>query len=364
MAWLAISDHKERRFSLRGVGHDRHDSRLYPGDDGFLLARGSLTFETRLSPDGRPQVLLGYSYGWPDQRSLTFQAIPGGGISLVQVQGENIAHAALQHSTPARTDVLRITFSWDAPNAWARLTVERPEEHQIASVMVRDVRPMALQDLRNMLMAQEDHGFASDVVFAALSDQIEPVGPMPSLSPLAAVATPNGYRALGTLKRGDTVYTRGGDIVPVLHRVDRTVPARGSFAPVRLRAPYFGLLEDVIVTPEQRLVIDGSEVEYLFSQEAVLTPARHLINGFAALSESTGPTQQYSQVILPGHEAMMVAGTALESLYIGRLRRKPAHLPATVLRGFDRNSLPEHGRAAFKVLKWFEAIHLARQRAA
>lgn len=364
MGWLAIADHKERRFSLRGVGHDREDRRRHPEENAYLLTRGSLTFETRTTADERPQKLLGYDYGWPDQRTLMFQAIPGGGISLVQVQGEDIAHAALQHSLPARTDILRVTFSWDAQNDWARLTIERPEEHQMTSVSIANVRPMALQDLRAMLMGHERGVLAKEIVFAALSDQIEPVGPMPSLSPNAPVATPQGYRALGDLKRGDTVYTRSGDIVPVLHRIDRTVPARGSFAPLRLRAPYFGLMQDLVVTPEQRLVIDGSEVEYLFAQEAVLTPARHLVNGFAALPELPGPTQRYSQLILPGHEAMILAGTALESLYIGRLRRKSDLLPATLLSPFDRSTLPEHGRTAFKVLKWFEAIHLTRQRAA
>ena len=87
------------------------------------------------------------------------------------------------------------------------------------------------------------------------------------------------------------MLTRGGGVVPVLHKLDRVVPARGSLAPVRLRAPYFGLLDDVIVAPEQRLVIDGSEVEYLFNQEAVLVPARHLVNGFAAMAESASPNR-------------------------------------------------------------------------
>ena len=31
---------------------------------------------------------------------------------------------------------------------------------------------------------------------------------------------------------------------------------------------------------------------------------------------------------------------------------------------FNRNDLPEHGQAAFPVLRWFDAITLAEQRAA
>ncbi|WP_299779850.1 Hint domain-containing protein [uncultured Roseobacter sp.] len=364
MAWLAVCDHKERRFSLRGLGDDRHPERLHSDDANTLLTRGSIVFETRTSADGRPQELLGFSRGWPNQGSLSFRAIPGGGISLVQVQGESIAHAALQNSMVARTEVLRITFAWDASREWAQLSVEQPDTNQIVFVPVPNASPMLLQDLRNMLMGRGNPCFAKEIVFAALSDEIERIGPMPSLCPSAMVATPQGYRAAGTLRRGDTVITQCGDVVPVLHRVDRTVPARGSFAPVRLRAPYFGLLEDVVVGPRQQLIIDGTEVEYLFAQEAVLIPARHLVNGFAALSAIAGATQRYTQLILPDHDALVVAGAALESLYIGRIRRNPAELAATLLADIPRHSLPQHRRPAFKVLKWFEAIHLARQRAA
>jgi hypothetical protein len=32
--------------------------------------------------------------------------------------------------------------------------------------------------------------------------------------------------------------------------------------------------------------------------------------------------------------------------------------------GADRNDLPEHKATSYKVLKWYEAIHLAKRRAA
>ncbi len=364
MTWLALADPFERRFSLRGIGADYHEDRLHPENEDYVLARGSIVFEARIAPDAQPHVLLSYSEGWPNQRSLTFQAIPGGGISVVQVEGENIAHGALQHAVSTRTDVLRITFSWDGPKSTGLLTIERPEEHRVTSRVVKGIRPIPLQALRRMFLGKGECCLSGDLVFAALSDAIEPVGPTPSLSTEAMILTPMGYKPAGEIKRGDTVVSRGGVVVPVLHSFSRVVPARGSFEPVRLRKPYFGLLEDVVVNPEQRLVIDGSEVEYLFNQEAVLIPARHLVNGFAARKEQAGPVINYVQLVLPAHEAMIVAGTALESLYIGRLRRKPKLLRSTIMRDTDRQSLPEHGRASFKELKWYDSIHLARQRAA
>jgi hypothetical protein len=364
MSWLGLIDHAERRFSLRGIGHDRQDRRLFPDVSGALMTRGSIVFEARIAPEGRPHMLCGFDSSWPIRRSLAFRAIPGGGISLVQVTDRHVAHAAVEHATFTRMTQLRVTFAWDCDHGIARLSVERPETREVTTIVVDGVQPIALADLHGFILGRGVQTFAPDMIFLALSDRMEPVGPAPSIAPKAQIATPCGYRQAGSLQRGDTVLTRDGGIVPVLHRVDRTVPARGSFAPLRLRAPYFGLQEDLAVSPEQRLVIEGSEVEYLFGQEAVLVPARHLLNGFAARAESAGPTVRYTQLILPGHESLVVAGAALESLYIGRLRRNLAQIDATVLRGINRNSLPEHARPIHTELQWYDAIHLARQRVA
>jgi hypothetical protein len=166
------------------------------------------------------------------------------------------------------------------------------------------------------------------------------------------------------LRRGDLVQGAGGTAVPVLQSVACTVPAVGSFAPVRLRAPYFGLRADIVVAPHQRLVIRGSDVEYLFGCEAVLVPARHLLNGFSAVPAESGPLMRYHGLILPEHEEIEAAGTATESLYLGRMRRNAEAISLTLLAGFDRARLPEHARPVWPVLRHYEAITLAMSRAA
>lgn len=364
MTWLALSDHDDRRLSLRGLGADKKDRPLLPDHPRSLLNRGTIMFETRLSPDGKPQVLFGYKTTYPELRSLTFQAIPGGGIAMVQVQDQDICHAAIQRSETGRTDVVRITYSWDCAANWARMTLERPEDAQISHAYIEVPKPLPLDDIRDLMLGRNDQTFASDMIFAALSDQIEPIGPMPTLLPSTPLATPRGYKPASEMRRGDTVITRDDGVVPALQRLQRTVPARGSFRPIRLRAPYFGLQQDVIVAPDQRLIIDGPEVEYLFSQEAVLVPARHLVNGFAALTEPCGPMITYNQLLLPRHETLLAAGTFVESIYIGRIRRQAHHLQSSLLHSFDRTLLPEHPRPAHHVLRWYDAIHLARRRAA
>ncbi|MFU8881639.1 MAG: hypothetical protein ACNA7Q_04670, partial [Rhodobacterales bacterium] len=67
---------------------------------------------------------------------------------------------------------------------------------------------------------------------------------------------------------------------------------------------------------------------------------------------------------LPSHEAILAAGTAVESLFIGRIRRHPSKLAASLLTGAERSRLPDHASLAYPVLRSFEAITLAERRAA
>jgi hypothetical protein len=72
----------------------------------------------------------------------------------------------------------------------------------------------------------------------------------------------------------------------------------------------------------------------------------------------------YHNLLLPGHEELDAAGTQTESLYVGRLRRKPDLIGCSLLGACDRARLPEHPRPLWPVLKPYEAITLAMNRAA
>lgn len=362
MGWIGLSDENGSLFRLEGLGAA---SARGPCDTKTnKMPCGTLLFETRLSPDGRPQSLLSHRRSHPWRSGFSLHSLPDGGLAVGSSLGDVIAHGVLHHDGAGRTDVLRITYSWNHPQGWGRLTVERPEGPSFVTLDIKAPPPMMMEDLREILRDPLRRSMDADVIFVALSDRIEPVGLMPSLSLNTPIAAQGGYRAASTLKRGDLVYTPCGDLVPVLHAVRRTVPARGSFAPVRLRAPYFGLQQDIIVAPEQRLMITGSEVEYLFGTEAALVPAGHLINGVSASGCEAEALISYVQVVLPKHEAVLAAGCAVESLYVGRIRRDAKALAASVLCNAARSELPEHARASYPVLKHFEAVTLADHRAA
>ena len=95
--------------------------------------------------------------------------------------------------------------------------------------------------------------------------------------------------AAGNLKVGDVVLTldRGPRVLRALQRVD--LPARGSFAPVLLRGPFYDSRCDILVSRDQRVAISGSAVEYLFGTESVLVAAGDVVDGHTAQAEDRRP---------------------------------------------------------------------------
>ncbi len=361
MGWIALTGRDGGQFAAGGFGVTAPQPQP---DPTTLLPRGTLMIETRPAIGQRPQVLLSFGRTHPWHGSFSLQLLPSGGVVLIETQGRDVRHATLAFRPDDRADSLRISYSWDAPARWGRLSLERPGIIGVRSIKVPPPHPMPLADLRTAFTDPRQRHLDPEVIFAALSDEVEPVGPMPGLLGTVPVRTPQGYVEAARLRRGDCVRGTGGAVVPVLHRLERRVPAAGSFRPVRLRAPYFGLRADIVVAPHQRLVIGGSDVEYLFGCEAVLVAACHLVNGSAAVYAESGLLVRYHGLVLPEHEEIEAAGARSESLYLGRIRRQPEIVAMSLLAGLNRARLPEHPRPLWPVLKSYEAITLAAARAA
>lgn len=363
MTWIGFSDQTSGQFSANGLVAGATPEDL-PKDDDRILPCGTFMLETRISAEHKPQTLFSFQRTHPWMAGFSLQALPGGGVVLIETQGGDTRHATLPYRADDRTDTLRLTYAWDAPAGWGRLFLERPEYDRIHSVALPPPHPMLLADMRTIMMDPRQRIMDPDVIFVALSSRVEPIGPLPGFTEQVPIRTPEDYVPVARIRRGDLVRGADGGAIPVLQAVTRSVPAMGSFRPVRLRAPYFGLRRDIVVSPQQRLVIRGSEVEYLFGSEAVLLPACHLVNGFSALHADSPPIVTYHHLLLPGHEEIVAAGSPTESLYIGRLRRNADLLAATALAGCDRSRLPEHPHPVWPVLKPYEAITLAMNRAA
>jgi hypothetical protein len=366
MAWIGITDHRSAQFDAQGLGPEGAGPGAaqvsIPAD--LLVPCGSLVIETGLTPRRRPHPLLSYAQSGAGPLQLNLQTIPGGGLTLVVSNGSDLHHCTIPHAETGRTDVLRISYCWDGPRRRGFIALERSDTDTVSLFPIRAPRPVYMRDLRALCLGEGRSAMSDDVICLSVATHVEPVGPAPTLGMHTPVATPDGWRYISDLKRGDTVLTAEGGVTPVLHKITRTVPARGSFRPIRLRAPYFGLKQDIIAAPSQCLLVRGSEVEYLFGHEAVLAPAGHLAGASAAMAEAVAGTITYCQLLLPGHEAVNAAGTDAASLNIGRLRRKHEVLQASQLADLEPAFLPDHGRCMYPVLRAYDTQVLADYRAA
>ena len=360
MAWLGIADQSGGRFDPSGLGCGGAPADTLQTE----ISRGTLILETRLPPEKSPQTLLAFRHQNSRQCLFSLQMLPDGTILHRGAEPDGVRHSTLSHDPCSRTDFLRLTYSWDRAGDWGQLTLELPETGKVQSVRAAPLDRVRLQIMQEVICKPERRELHPEVSFFALSSRIEPVGPMPGLTGTTPIITPNGPVFADRLRRGDLVTTASGAQVPVLQTVRRSVPARGSFRPVLIRAPYFGARQDIVLAPQQRLVLEGSEVEYMFGKEAVLAPAWHLVNGISARFADSPDLITYHHLLLPEHEAILAADCPVESLFVGRLRRKPDQLAMSVLAGAERSRLPEHPQPVWPVLKPFEAKTLAMHRAA
>lgn len=327
-----------------------------------LVQTGALVIEAPLPSELRASTLLEVSSVHPEPSLLRIQSIPGEGFSVLISQGARVFHTLISHTLRARTSVFRLTLNWDAATGDGLLSIEHPGDDAVftRSLVACPAFPASL-----ILAAISDMRHANDgLTFIGFHKGKVAIGPTATLDYHTPVLTSFGYKKIGTIQPGETVVTSGGDIVPVLANFKKTVPAFGSYAPVRLRAPYFGLHSDIVMAGTQRMIVGGSNVEYTFGQERVLIPAQHLVNGTAAIAQPTNGLVNYYQLLLPSNEAIIASHTHQESLFIGRLRRRKDIFAYTTLAQIPRNLLPEHAAPATQVLRPFEAISLAAMRAA
>ncbi|MGY3438169.1 MULTISPECIES: Hint domain-containing protein [unclassified Marinovum] len=338
-------------------------SRFYPPFDRLpargSMRRGTVLLECDLSGIAAAQPILRIPLQAHAAGHLSILALPQGSFALVVSQGQQMIHRTLRLAGAEGVARLRLSFGWDCEAGIARFAVERADGSGFVSGTLELPKPMSLDSL-TAFEAMEICGPAeAELGFLAVSNAVEPVGPTPGLAARTLVETPFGPREVSRLQCGDLVLTRDGPPEPVLHVLQRIVPGLGSFAPIRLRAPYFGLERDIVVAPHQKVFLSGAAVDYTFGCEGVLVPAGYLVNGLTALPEPNLPLVSLAQVLLPSHAVMAVSGAWTESLYIGRLRRDAERMAATQLTQVSPTLVPEQAHLGLPVLKRYEAQALA-----
>lgn len=342
MSWIAISDGR-RFFRL-------------PKDRDPLLPVGSLVIEALPShrTNLRQQLLLlDRDTEWRHKLSVTLSG--DGEIEVEHIQGRSRFYAVLDAPRMTGEDNLRLTFSWDAPKRIAHLTVESLSGGTLQTATFDDPLPMPVEDV---IALSNCARLDPNLSLLAVSDTIEPVGPAPSFLESSTVETAVGPRAIADLRPGDLVTTMSGRLLPVQQVVSREVPAFGQFRPVCLRAPFLGLSTDLHVAPHHRVLLHGTDTEYLFGTETALLEVRHLGPMLGDPVPDSGLTIRYWQVLLEEHDCIRTNGAWTESLFVGNLIRRPARYARSLLSHLPKTEMPVHTGKAGPLLRRYEAMVL------
>lgn len=352
--WIGLRSRAEQCFAGTGLSVPEAGP-----DPDSLLATGTLVIEGAFLRGPAPQNLLRYSTRDPWMAGLTLLLDTDGTLRLLMRQGERTLSAAVDSGLGDTPETARISYAWDAPARSGRLTVWRPERGGFTHTHVTGPLPLTLRDgyriasdsVRVQLSAQVEH--------AALSDRAEPAGPLPGIGAGAFVATTDGLRPIEAVRAGDLVLTADGDTAQVRWTGAVTVPARGRQAPLLMRAPYHGLNSDLVIAPDQRIAVAGSEIEYLFGEERVAVAARHLLGRHSTEAlRGAGPLVTYHQLLLDRHAVMVINGAPVESLDAQAVLNDPSALPASILAGMPAELRPMDTRLALPVLQGYEAVTL------
>ncbi len=130
------------------------------------------------------------------------------------------------------------------------------------------------------------------------------------------IATPTGLRLVEDIAVGDLVLTDANGPQPVRWRAQRALPATGRLAPILFLAHAIGNTRVLRVSPQHRMQISDWRAQLWFGADAVLVPAKDLVNGETILRDEGG-TVCYHHLMFDTHEIIFAEGVATESFHPG-----------------------------------------------
>ncbi|WP_135505978.1 Hint domain-containing protein [Roseovarius aestuariivivens] len=159
-------------------------------------------------------------------------------------------------------------------------------------------------------------------------------------TPGTRIDTPDGPKRVEDLLEGDRVRTKDNGDEEIQWIGSRRMSGARLFAmphlrPVRIRAGALGVErpdEELLVSPEHRMLVEGDVARALFNTSEVLVSARDLINGNTVAVDLTVREVTYIHLLLPRHQILWANGVETESFH-------PASASLTALNATDRERL-------------------------
>ncbi len=142
-------------------------------------------------------------------------------------------------------------------------------------------------------------------------------------TPGTRLRTPNGLRLIEELRVGDLVQTKDNGCQPVQWVGSRVVTgarlmAMPGLRPIRFRSHFFAGGEpdqDLIVSPQHRIVVHGPAAQDLFNTPEVLVTAEDLLDGDAVKVDTSLRHVRYIHVMFDEHQVLWANGVETESFH-------------------------------------------------
>lgn len=139
------------------------------------------------------------------------------------------------------------------------------------------------------------------------------------------IDTDNGPVPVEKLVVGDRVLVSNGGALPIVWTGKRALStmalhSRPKFRPVCIRRNALGKGmpdQDLYVSPQHRIVLEGWRAELLFGEAKVFSAAIHLVNGDTVYQVSPDKPVEYFHIACERHEILTSNGVRSESLFLG-----------------------------------------------
>lgn len=142
-------------------------------------------------------------------------------------------------------------------------------------------------------------------------------------TPGTLIDTPDGPRLIDHLNEGDFVMTKDNGPQEILWKGARRMTGARLFAmphlrPIRIRTGAFGVDRpdnELLVSPQHRMVVRGDVARALFNTDEVLVAARDMVNGQSVCVDMHLREVTYIHVMLSDHQVLWANGIETESFH-------------------------------------------------
>lgn len=142
-------------------------------------------------------------------------------------------------------------------------------------------------------------------------------------TPGTLLETPTGLKPVEILVAGDKVVTKDGGAQPIIWAGVRNVSGARLFAtpdlrPVRIKEGALGggsPAKDLIVSPDHRMLVSGSNARNLWGENEVLIAARDLVDGKGITRDAAAKSVTYFHLMLENHHVLVANGVETESFH-------------------------------------------------